>query len=188
MRKETIYHVDVGDIVYLIDDNFDIKEIVLNDPVLNEHLNLRSYISDEINTIKDRYVLKNSEIHDDQIDLLEVEFFTSSDFQDREDFNKSGYRYDETDRKAFTTKESAETYLMTKIDKHRIAGMILKEISEDLDAHLNEIEKILKHLSDELQKYEIPDNILLNSNLTLISSLCDLLNLDDAEILNLNKE
>ena len=66
--------------------------------------------------------------------------------------------------------------------------MILKEISEDLDAHLNEIEKILKHLSDELQKYEIPDNILLNSNLTLISSLCDLLNLDDAEILNLNKE
>ena len=67
---------------------------------------------------------------------------------------------------------------MTKIDKHQIASKILRDINEDLDIHLNEIEKILKHLSDELQKCEIPDNILLNSNLTLISGLCDLLNLD----------
>ena len=188
MRKETIYHVEVGDTVYLIDDNLDIKEIILNDLVLNEHLNLHSYISDEVSTIEDRYVLKDSEIHDDQIDLLEVEFFTSSDFQDREDFDESGYRYYETDRKAFTTKESAETYLMTKIDKHRIFSKILRDVNEDLDIHLTEIEKILKHLSDELRKYEIPENVLLNSNLTLISSLCDLLNLDVAEILNLNKE
>lgn len=188
MRKETTHYVEHGDLIYLIDDNFDIQSVELDSSFLREDLDRRCYISDEVAYIDERLVLKNFEIHNDQIDLLKVEFFTSSDFQDREDFDESGYRYYETDRKAFTTKEAAETYLMTKINKHQIASKILKETNEDLDVQLSEIEKILKRLSDELQKYEIPGNILLNSNLTLISSLCDLLNLDDAEILNLNKE
>lgn len=188
MRKETAHYVEHGDLIYLIDDNFDICSVELDSSFLREDLDKRCYISDEVAYIDERLVLKNFEISDDQIDLLKVEFFTSSDFQDREDFDESGYRYYETDRKAFTTKEAAETYLMTKIDKHQIVSKILKETNEDLDIQLSEIEKILKHLSDELQKYEIPDNVLLDSNLSLISRLCDLLNLDVAEILNLNKE
>lgn len=188
MRKETTHYVEHGDLIYLIDDNFDICFVELDSSFLREDLDKRCYISDEVAYIDERLVLKNFEISDDQIDLLKVEFFTSSDFQDREDFDESGYRYYETDRKAFTTKESAETYLMTKIDKYRIAGMILKEIRKDLDIHLTEIEKILKNLSDRLKEFDIPENALLDSNLTLISGLCDLLNLDVAEILNLNKE
>lgn len=188
MRKETTHYVEHGDLIYLIDDNFDIHSVELDSSFLREDLDKRCYISDEVAYIDERLVLKNPEIHDDQIDLLKVEFFTSSDFQDREDFDEYGYRYYETDRKAFTTKEAAETYLMAKIDKHQIVSKILKETNKDLDIHLTEIEKILKHLSDELQKYKIRDNVLLNSNLTLIFGLCDLLNLDVAEILNLNKE
>lgn len=184
MRKETKYYVERGDLIYLIDDNFDIHSVELDSSFLREDLDERCYISDEVSTIKDRYVLKNSEICDDQIDLLKVEFFTSSDFQDREDFDESGYRYDETDRKAFTSKEAAEAYLMTKIDKLRIAGMILKETNEDLDIHLTEIEKILKNLSDRLCEFNIPENVLLNSNLYKISELCDLLDLDVADILH----
>lgn len=77
---------------------------------------------------------------------------------------------------------------MTKINKHQIASKILKETNEDLDIHLTEIEKILKNLSDRLKEFDIPENILLNSNLTLISGLCEILNLDVEEILNLDKE
>lgn len=188
MRKETAHYVEHGDLIYLIDDNLDICSVELDSSFLREDLDKRCYISDEVAYIDERLVLKNFEIHDDKIDLLKVEFFTLSDLQDREDFNKSGYRYDETDRKAFTTKEAAETYLMTKIDKHQIVSKILKETNEDLDIHLTEIEKILKNLSDRLKEFDIPENVLLDSNLTLISGLCDLLNLDVAEILNLNKE
>lgn len=188
MRKQTTYLVEPGDKVYLIDDNLDIKEIVLNELMLADHRHLRVYISDETSNIKDRYIVKNSEIYRDQIDLIKVEFFTSSDFQDREDFDKSGYRYYETARKAFMTKEAAEAYLMTKIDKHRIARMILKEINEDLNIHLTEIEKILKNLSDRLREFDIPENVLLNSNLCKISELCDLLDLDVADILHLGHE
>ena len=188
MRKETTHYVEHGDLLYLIDDNLDIDSVELDSSFLREDLDKRCYISDEVAYIDERLVLKNFEISDDQIDLLKVEFFTSSDFQDREDFDESGYRYYETDRKAFTSKDAAKSYLMTKIDKHQIVSKILKETNEELDIQLSEIEKILKHLSDELRKYEIPENVLLNSNLTLISSLCDLLNLDVAEILNLNKE
>lgn len=188
MRKETAHYVEHGDLIYLIDDNLDICSVELDSSFLREDLDKRCYISDEVSYIDERLVLKNFEIHDDQIDLLKVEFFTSSDFQDREGFDESGYRYYETDRKAFTTKESAETYLMTKIDKHQIASKILKETNEDLDIHLTEIEKILKKMSDRLRHFNIPENVLLNSNLCKISELCDLLDLDVADILHLNKE
>lgn len=188
MRTQTTYYAEPGDTVYLIDDNFDIKSVQLTESLLYEDLDRRSYISDEVIFIKDRLVLKNFEIRDDQIDLLKVEFFTSSDFQDCEDFDESGYRYEETDRKAFTTRKAAETYLMTKIDKHRIARMILKEINEDLDIHLTAIEKILKNLSDRLREFDVPENVLLNSNLCKISELCDLLDLDVADILHLGHE
>lgn len=190
MRKQTTYLVEPGDKVYLIDDNLDIKEIVLNELMLADHRHLRVYISDETSNIKDRYVVKNSEIYRDQIDLLRVEFFNLTDYyeQDREDFDEYGYRYYETDRKAFTTKEAAESYLMTKIDKHRIVRMILKETNEDLNEHLVEIEKILKKLSDRLRQFDIPENVLLNSNLCKISELCDLLDLDVADILHLGHE
>ena len=188
MRKETTYYVEPGDTVYLINDNFDIRAVELTLDLLEEDLDKRSYISDEVAHIDERLVLKNFEIHDDQIDLLKAEFFTSSDFQDREDFDESGYRYYETDRKAFTTKESAETYLMTKIDKHQIVSKILKETNEDLDIHLTEIEKILKNLSDRLREFDIPENVLLNSNLCKISELCGLLDLDVADILHLGHE
>ena len=188
MRKETAHYVEHGDLIYLIDDNFDIHSVELDSSFLREDLDRRCYISDEVAYIDERLVLKNFEIRDDQIDLLKVEFFTSSDFQDREDFDEFGYRYYETDRKAFTTKEAAESYLVTKMDKHRIFSKILKEISENLDAHLNEIEKILKNLSDRLKEFDILENVSLNSNLTLISGLCEILNLDVADILHLNKE
>lgn len=187
MRKQTTYYVEPGDKIYLIDDNFDIREIVLNELMLADHRHNRAYISDEVCTIKDRCIIKNSEIHHDQIDLLEVEFFDLADIHDRDDFDEYGYRYYETDRKAFTSKEAAEAYLTTKIDKNRLAQMILKEINEDLDIHLTEIEKILKNLSDRLREFDIPENVLLNSNLTLISELCDLLDLDVADILHLGQ-
>lgn len=187
MRKETTHYVEHGDLIYLIDDNFEIHSVELDSSFLREDLDKRCYISDEVAYIDERLVLKNFEIHDDQIDLLKVEFFNSSDFQDREDFDESGYRYYETDRKAFTTKEAAETYLMTKIDKHRIAGMILKETNEDLDIHLTEIEKILKNLSDRLHEFDILENVLLDSNLCKISELCDLLDINQAELLHLNQ-
>lgn len=187
MRKETAHYVEHGDLIYLIDDNLEICSVELDSSFLREDLDKRCYISDEVAYIDERLVLKNFEISDDQIDLLKVEFFTSSDFHDREDFDESGYRYYETDRKAFTTKEAAETYLMTKIDKHRIVSKILKETNEDLDIHLTEIEKILKNLSDRLHEFDILENVLLDSNFCKISELCDLLDINQAELLHLNQ-
>lgn len=190
MRKETTYYVEPGDTVYLINDNFDIRAVELSPDLLEEDLDKRSYISDKVVFIDERLVLKNFEIHNDQIDLLKVEFFDLTDYyeQDREDFDEYGYRYHETDRKAFTSKEAAEAYLTTKIDKNRLARMILKEINEDLDIHLTAIEKILRNLSDRLREFDIPENVLLNSNLRKISELCDLLDLDVADILHLGHE
>lgn len=189
MRKQTTYLVEPGDTVYLINDNFDIRAVELTPDLLEEDLDKRSYISDKVVFIDERLVLKNFKIHDDQIDLLEVEpFHAQESLRERSDSSFFSYEYNPTDRKAFTTKEAAETYLTTKIDKHRIARMILKEINEDLDIHLTEIEKILKNLSDRLREFDIPENVLLNSNLCKISELCDLLDLDQADILHLSHE
>ena len=189
MRKETTYYVELGDTVYLIDDHFVIRAVELTPDLLEEDLDKRSYISDKVVFIDERLVLKNFKIHDDQIDLLEVEpFHAPESLRERSDSSFFSYEYNLTDRKAFTSKEAAEDYLTTKIDKHRIARMILKEINEDLDIHLTEIEKILKKLSDRLRQFDIPENVLLNSNLCKISELCDLLDLDQADILHLGHE
>lgn len=181
MRKQTLCFVEPGDTVYLIDDNYDIRAVELYPTHLDVSLYDRARISDEVDTISGIFVLGSPEIKDDQLDLLEVYLETN-------DFSSLIQRHRLADTKAFTTKEAAEAYLMTKIDKHRIARMILKEVNEELDIRLTEIEKILKKFSDRLSEFDVPENILLNSNLCKISELCDLLDLDQAEILHLNKE
>lgn len=181
MRKQTLCFVEPGDIIYLIDDEFDIVQVELYPTHLDVSLNDRAYISDKINLISSNLVLSSPEVKDDQLDLLEVYLETN-------DFGSLIQRHRLADAKAFTTKEAAEAYLMTKIDKHRIARMILKEVNEELDIRLTEIEKILKKFSDRLREFDVPEDVLLNSNLCKISELCDLLDLDQAEILHLNKE
>ena len=181
MRKQTLCFVEPGDIIYLIDDNFDIKQVELYPHHLDVSLYDRARISDEVDTISGIFVLGSPEIKDDQLDLLEVYLETN-------DFGSLIQRHRLADTKAFTTEEAAEAYLMTKIDKHRIARMILKEVNEELDIRLTEIGKILKKFSDRLREFDVPEDVLLNSNLCKISELCDLLDLDQAEILHLNKE
>lgn len=189
MRKETTYYIEPGDTVYLIDDNFDIQSVQLNESLLHKDLDKRSYISDEVSFIKERLIIKSPEIKDDEIELLEAERFERPLIEIVvSDSSIFSYEYHPTDRKAFTTRKAAETYLMTKIDKHRIARMILKEINEDLDIHLTAIEKILRNLSDRLREFDVPENVLLNSNLCKISELCGLLDLDVADILHLGHE
>lgn len=70
MRKETTYYVELGDTVYLIDDNFGIRAVELTPDLLEEDLDKRSYISDKVVFIKDRLVLKNFKIHEDQLELF----------------------------------------------------------------------------------------------------------------------
>lgn len=181
MRKETTYYVELGDTVYLIDDNLDIRAVELRPTHLDVNLNDRACVSDEVNSISSNLVLSSPEVKDDQLDLLEVYLETN-------DFGSLIQRHRLADTKAFTTKEAAEAYLMTKLDKNRIARTLLKEVNEELDIRLIEIEKILKKLSDRLRKYDVLEDVLLNSNLCKISELCDLLDLDQAEILHLNKE
>lgn len=181
MRKETTFYVEPGDIIYLIDDNFDIKQVELYPTHLDVSLYDRSCISDEVDTISGIFVLGSPEIKDDQLDLLEV-------YLDTNDFGSLVQRHRLLDAKAFTTKEAAEEYLMTKLDKNRVARMLLKDVNKEINGHLLKIESILKKFSFDLRKYDIPENVLLNSNLCKISELCDLLDLDQAEILHLNKE
>ena len=72
MRKQTICFVEPSDIIYLIDDNFEIKQLELYPTHLDASLDDRAFISDEVNTISNNLVLKSPEVKDDQLDLYEV--------------------------------------------------------------------------------------------------------------------
>ena len=180
MHKQTICFVEPGDIIYLIDDNFDIKSVELYQKHLDVNLNDRSCISDEVDTISDSLIIGSPYVACDRVDLLEV-------YLDTDDSGDVIRRRRLTDRKAFTSKEVAETYLMTKIDKNRIARTLLKDVNKEINGHLLEIESILKKFSFDLDKYDIRGDVLLNSNLCKISELCDLLDLDQVELLHLDK-
>lgn len=119
MRKQTICFVESSDIIYLIDDNFEIKQLELDPTHLDASLDDRAFISDEVDTISNDLVLASPEVKDDQLDLYEV-FYVKIGFVD-----KAQYRL--SDIKAFTTEEAAEKFLQENISKAKIMRRLLKD-------------------------------------------------------------
>ena len=181
MRKQTICFVEPSDIIYLIDDNFEIKQLELYPTHLDASINDRSCISDEVDTISNDLVLSSPEVKDDQLDLLEV-------YLDTNDFGSLIQRHRSTDIKAFTTEEAAEKFLKENISKSKIMYRLLKETNEEIDIQLKVIKNLLDQFSKRLKKFDILEETVLASDIYLISELCDLLDIDQAEILHLNKE
>lgn len=180
MRKQTICFVESSDIIYLIDDNFEIKQLELYPTHLDASLDDRAFISDEVNTISNNLVLKSPEVKDDQLDLYEVFH------EEIRSVNESQYR--STDTKAFTTEEAAEKFLLENISKSKIMHRLLKETNEEIDIQLKVIKNLLDQFSKRLKKFDIPEETVLASDIYLISELCDLLDIDQGQLLHLNKE
>lgn len=181
MRKQTLCFVEPSDIIYLIDDNFEIKQFELYPTHLDESINDRAYISDEIDTISNNLVLASPEVKDDQLDLLEV-------YLDTNDFGSLIQRHRSTDAKAFTTKEAAEKFLQENISKAKIMHRLLKDTNEEIDVQLNIIKNLLDQFSKQLKKFDIPEETVLASDIYLISELCDLLDIDQGQLLHLDRD
>lgn len=181
MRKQTICFVEPSDIIYLIDDNFEIKQLELYPTHLDVSLDDRAFISDEVDTISNNLVLKSPEVKDDRLDLLEV-------YLDTDNFGSVIRQRRSTDVKAFTTKEAAEKFLRENISKAKIMHRLLKETNEEIDIQLKVIKNLLDQFSRRLKKFDIPEETVLASDIYLISELCDLLDIDQGQLLHLNKE
>ena len=181
MRKQTICFVEPRDIIYLIDDNFEIKSVELYPTHLDTSINDRSCISDEVDTVSTSLVLASPEVKDDQLDLLEV-------YLDTNDFGSLIQRHRSIDIKAFTTEEAAEKFLQENISKSKIMYRLLKETNEEIDIQLKVIKNLLDQFSKRLKKFDIPEETILASDIYLISELCDLLDIDQGQLLHLNKE
>lgn len=185
MRKQTICFVEPSDIIYLIDDNFEIKQLELYPTHLDASLDDRAFISDEVNTISNNLVLKSPEVKDDQLDLFEV-FYEESEFIKL--LRPAEAQYRSTDAKAFTTEEAAKKFLQENISKSKIMRRLLKETNEEIDIQLKVIKNLLDQFSKRLKKFDIPEETVLASDIYLISELCDLLDIDQGQLLHLNKE
>lgn len=181
MRKQTICFVEPSDIIYLIDDNFEIKQLELYPTHLDTSINDRSCISDEVDTVSTSLVLASPEVKDDQLDLLEV-------YLDTNDFGSLIQRHRLSDTKAFTTEEAAEKFLQENISKSKIMYRLLKETNEEIDIQLKVIKNLLDQFSKRLKKFDIPEETVLASDIYLISELCDLLDIDQGQLLHLNRE
>lgn len=181
MRKQTICFVEPSDIIYLIDDNFEIKQLELYPTHLDASLDDRAFISDEVNTISNNLVLKSPEVKDDRLDLLEV-------YLDTDNFGSVIQQRRSTDVKAFTTEEAAEKFLQENISKSKIMHRLLKETNEEIDIQLKVIKNLLDQFSKQLKKFDIPEETVLASDIYLISELCDLLDIDQGQLLHLDRD
>lgn len=181
MRKQTVYFVERGDIIYLIDDNFEIKQLQLYSSHLNNDLIGRAFISDEVNIISDNLVVASPEVKDDRLDLLEA-------YLESDGLGDLIRQFRSTNAKAFTTKEAAEKFLRENISKAKIMHRLLKETNEEIDVELKVIKNLLDQFSKRLKKFDIPEETVLASDIYLISELCDLLDIDQGQLLHLNKE
>lgn len=181
MRKQTICFVEPSDIIYLIDDNFEIKQLELYPTHLDASLDDRAFISDEVNTISNNLVLKSPEVKDDRLDLLEV-------YLDTDNFGSVIQQRRSTDAKAFTTEEAAKKFLLENISKSKIMHRLLKETNEEIDIQLKVIKNLLDQFSKRLKKFDIPEETVLASDIYLISELCDLLDIDQGQLLHLDRD
>lgn len=79
MRKQTICFVEPSDIIYLIDDNFEIKQLELYPTHLDASLDDRAFISDVRNISvvdEDDYIFESIEMHtyllDEMVDQIKA--------------------------------------------------------------------------------------------------------------------
>lgn len=181
MRKQTICFVEPSDIIYLIDDNFEIKRLELYPTHLDASIDNRAFISDEVDTISINLILRSPEVKDDQLDLYEV-FYVENELS----VDEAQYR--STDLKAFTTKEAAKKFLGENISKAKIMHRLLKETNEEIDIQLKVIKNLLDQFSKRLKEFDIPEETVLASDIYLISEICDLLDIDQGQLLHLDRE
>lgn len=148
-----LQHVEAGDKIYIL-VNDEVSEVTLTE----DHINNRSTTSPAF--LVESLRLKSTSVENDQIELEQGHFYDNSVGMSVD----YGYRFDETDAKAFSSREALDQYLSKSLQKMKLLHESLDQLNEKINLHAEAIMKDVEEHVSYLKSIDVTDSDLFKIN------------------------
>lgn len=148
-----LQRLEIGDKIFLIDDNDQINEIVLRYDHLKENKKDRR-------TLDGKYQLKSDIVESGQyIWLTKVTYHEEMEW-DGFHVMKRWYDYEDTDKVAYLSFDEAQSHLNDLISHQNLLAKFQSDADRELKPHLTAIKQILSQYFDKVDQYDIEQSLL----------------------------
>lgn len=148
-----LQRLEIGDKIFIIDEDNQIEEIVLRYEHLKENKKDRR-------TLEGHYQLKSNIIESGSyIPLTKVTYHEEMEW-DGCHIMKRWYDYEDTDRVAYLSFDEAQSHLNDLISQQNLLAKFQSDADRELKSHLTAIKQILSQYFDEVDRYNIDESLL----------------------------
>ena len=145
-----IFHkLEVGDKIFIITDQYKIKEIKLNcDQLRKDRKDRRS--------VDRPYQLESDLVFGGRVKLIKVTYHEEMVW-DGMHVLKRWFTYEDTGKYAYLSREAAEAALESQISEEERFKVLLDSVKKDLDKHIEEVRSILSEYLEDLEDSDLDD-------------------------------
>jgi hypothetical protein len=148
-----LQRLEIGDKIFIIDEDNQIEEIVLRYEHLKENKKDRR-------TLDGHYQIKSNIVESGSyIPLTKVTYREEMEW-DGCHVMKRWYDYEDTDKVAYLSFDEAQSHLNDLISQQNLLAKFQSDADRELEPHLTAIEKILSQYFDEVDQYNIDESLL----------------------------
>lgn len=148
-----LQRLEIGDKIFIIDEDNQIEEIVLRYEHLKENKKDRR-------TLDGKYQLKSDIVESGQyIWLTKVTYHEEMEW-DGCHVLKRWYEYEDTDKVAYLSIDEAQSHLNDLISQQNLLAKFQTNANRELEPHLTAIKQILSQYFDKVDQYDIEESLL----------------------------
>lgn len=145
-----IFHkLEAGDKIFIITDQYKIKEIKLNCDQLRKDRKDRP-------TVDRPYQLESDLVFNGRVKLIKVTHHEEMVW-DGMHVLKRWFTYEDTGKYAYLSCEAAEAALESQISEEERFKVLLDSVKKDLDKHVKEVQSILSKYLEDLEDSDLDD-------------------------------
>lgn len=148
-----LQRLEIGDKIFIIDEDNQIEEIVLRYEHLKENKKDRR-------TLDGKYQLKSDIVESGRyIWLTKVTYHEEMEW-DGCHFLKRWYEYEDTDKVAYLSIDEAQSHLNDMIYQNSVIYELQSNAKNQLESHLSAVKLILSRYFDLIDRYDIEQSLL----------------------------
>ena len=149
-----LQRLEIGDKIFIIDEDNQIEEIVLRYEHLKENKKDRR-------TLDGKYQLKSDIVESGQyIWLTKVTYHEEIEYDGLFQSVKRRREYEETDKVAYLSFDEAQSHLNDLISQQNLLAKFQSDADRELKSHLTAIKQILSQYFDNVDQYDIEQSLL----------------------------
>ena len=148
-----LHRLEIGDKIFIIDEDNQIKEVTLKYEHLKENKKDRR-------TLEGHYQLKSNIIESGSyIPLTKVTYHEEMEW-DGCHVMKRWYDYEDTDKVAYLSFDEAQSHLNDMIYQNSVIYELQSNAKNQLESHLSAVKLILSRYFDLIDRYNIDESLL----------------------------